>query len=309
VSSTGGEIDIDFLRGTADNPAIAGVEVRKVDFGDDFEGTSIYSREVVVNGRTTTELDIRGWEALEAQIGGIHLNNSGSPSYAYQSIVTKDGRPSLYARVIGQDPAVTTATTRAQMTLGFDADHRQQVYHSSHRVFLGADLAELRNYPDPIGWFNVFEIWNQKLPNVSGTGSARWGISIDKPDGAGSAFHWRLEGQYMQDGGGKYKFDSLFPEVLNKTVPIPFGKWVTFDLYFKRGSGSNGAIRATITPDGRPTQVLFDIKNTTIDTRNSSLYPAAWQPMKLYLDKVLLDWMRARGKRVEAWYNDFRWYR
>jgi hypothetical protein len=302
-------LDVDYARGSVDNPAIAGVVVKKVDFGAGFEGATIVKKDVVVNGKTTVQLDLRGWEALENLIGGVYFNNSGSPSYAYQSIVTKDGRTAMYSRVIAQDPAVTTATTRAQMTLGFKSTHRQQVYHSSHRMYLGTGLTELKYYPDLIHWFGIFEIWNQVLPGVSGTGSARWGIGINKDDGSGSPLYWRLEGQYMQAGGGKQPFDPLFPEVHNKTVPIPFGKWVTLDFYFKRGSGSNGAIKVTMTPDGGVTETLFNIKNHTIDPRNSGLYPAAWQPMKLYTSKEILDWMRARGKAIDAWYNDLRWYR
>jgi hypothetical protein len=293
-----GDVDVNFSNGTRDRPATAGVEVKKLYFGDDFEGT------YVSNGT------LKGWESLVSQVGGIAFNNSGSSTYAYQKVVDKDGRKALYARVLDDDPSTAySATTRAQMSLIFGEDKRQEVYHSSHRMLLGYDLGYLKNYSGSIGWFTIFEIWNRVMPGVSGNtaGSARWGIGIHKGTGVGSALYWELEGQYMQDA--TKQFDDLFTPVRNTSVAIPFGKWVTLDFYFKRGTGSNGQIRVTMTPDGGVTQTLFDIRNHTVYPGRSDLYLHAWQPMKLYLDDKLLDWMRSKGKRVEAWYNDFRWYK
>jgi hypothetical protein len=76
----------------------------------------------------------------------------------------------------------------------------------------------------------------------------------------------------------------------------------------KRGEGSNGKMIISITPDGGPTTVLFDITNTTIYPGHPELQVDSWQPFKLYLDDDYLDWMKANNKTLSIMYNDFKWY-
>jgi hypothetical protein len=100
----------------------------------------------------------------------------------------------------------------------------------------------------------------------------------------------------------------LFPGGYNTTIPIPFGQWVTLDFYLKRGEGTDGHIVITLTPDGGSAQTIFDGHGPTMYPGHPELAISAWQPFKLYTSDTIMDWMRARGKKIAAYYNDFIWF-
>lgn len=253
-----------------------------------------------------------GWNELKnnAYISDIYLNNLGGSAYAFQEIRTDPVNPSikaLYAQTIDNDPN-SIATTRAQMTIGFNNGTNLSVYHTSHRMYLNPDIGYLTNYSSSITWFTLFEIWNKRVSEWSGdqAGSARWSFSVKKLSGSGQPLYWTMDSQLMQPEAVKYNHLWNYS---NKTVPIPLGKWFTLDFYMKRGEGTNGRVIIKITPDGGATSTLFDISNTTIYPGRPDIQLSSWQPFKLYLDDTYLDWMRANNKTLSIFYNDFKWHK
>jgi len=252
-----------------------------------------------------------GWDELKnhPNISAVAIHNIGKIPYALQEM-----RPdpvisninTLYAQINDDDPNVS-GDTRAQLSLKFSDGLYLDVYHTSHRMYLNPDIGHFTNYSSSITWFTLFEIWNRHVDGWDGSvsGSARWGLSINKDRGTGQPLHWRLKSDYMQPETVHNKDMWVYR---NREIPIPLGQWFTLDLYMKRGEGTNGRMIVKITPDGGLTQVLFDVSNSTIYPGHPEIQLNSWQPFKLYLNDVYLDWMRANNKTISAYYNDFKWY-
>lgn len=261
---------------------------------------------------SNNKLQFNGWDNLKTNehVGSFNINNIGGIPYAYQEIAEDPINPSknaLYAKIIDDDP-LESGTTRAQITMGFKDGVNLSIYHTSHRLYLNPDIGHLQNYSSAITWFTIFEIWNARVAEWSGdiAGSARWSFSIKKESGVYQPLYWEISSQYMQPLN--VKFNDIW-RYTNKQTAIPLGKWFTLDLYMKRGEGSNGKMIIKITPDGEQTNVLFDITNTTIYPGHPEINLYSWQPFKLYLNDVYLDWMRDNNKTISAYYNDFKWYK
>jgi hypothetical protein len=258
------------------------------------------------------KLLFNGWDALKSHqyVENYVINNVGGTAYAYQQIKADPvnaNRKAMYAAILDDDPNMS-GTTRAQMSLRFKDGVNLSVYHTSHRIYLNPDIAYMTNYSSSIGWFELFEIWNKHVDAWDGdvAGSARWSLYVNKESGAGQPLFWVMKSEYMQPASIAYQNIWKYS---NKTVPLPLGKWVTLDMYMKRGEGSNGRLILKMTPDGGPTQVLFDITNTTIYPGHPEIQLKSWQPFKLYLDDKYLDWMRSNNKVIGAYYNDFKWHK
>lgn len=272
-------------------------------FQDDFEGSTLAG--------TSTKYPSNWSLKNHDSISSLGFNNVGGLDYAFQKFVldpTETGRTVLYAQTLNDDPAVS-GTTRAQMSIGFKTTLDLSVYHTSHRMYLHPDMQELAQYSEKITWLTLFEIWTFRNEAWDGdiAGSARWTFSLNKDVGIGKPLYWTIESEYMQPAN--IKFHDIWPKVKNTQVDIPFGKWFTLDYYLKRGQGSEGHIVIAITVDGEQKIELFNIKNHTIYPDHPELILKAWQPFKLYTSDTILDWLSARGKKLAAYYNDFKWFK
>jgi hypothetical protein len=193
------------------------------------------------------------------------------------------------------------------MSLRFKDGVNLPVYHFSQRMYLNPDIGYFTEYSSSMTWFTLVEIWNQRVESWDGdsAGSARWGLSLQKASGTGNQLYWRLKSDLMQPAAVN---DDRLWTYTNKTIPIPLGQWFTLDIYMKRGEGNDGKMVVKLTIDGGQTQVLFDVANTTQYPGHPEIQLKSWQPFKLYLNDVYLDWMRANGKTISAYYNDFKWF-
>lgn len=275
----------------------------------------------ITSNSNNSNLYFNGWDALkthpyirEFYLDNITSSNTNSNQFAYQKIVADPVNPNIKvmnAVVVDDDPN-EGGTTRAQVTMGFKDGVDLPVYHTSHRMYMGPDVKFIETYSSSITWFVLSEIWAEDgiasgiFPNGDVAGSARWGFTLKKEAGSGQPLFWRIRAEYMQ------------PEVLaynniwtyeNRTVPIPYGKWFTLDIYMKRGDSSNGKYKITMTIDSEQPIVLFDVTGSTIYPGHPELQLSAWQNFKLYLDDAYLDYMRSNNKRLDVYYNDFKWYK
>lgn len=261
-------------------------------FQDDFTGCD------VVAGALT------GWSSTLTQpsiIDSYYFNNGTSdPAYAYQDIITDAGRDVLYARIITDDPS--GGTSRAQMT--WDLLGPIPVYHTSHRMRMHPDIANLTNYSSSIRWFTLFEMWNLRDNSQGGdpAGSSRISFSIFKDSGAGQDLFWHLAYEEMQPS------ENVIWQVENRVANIPFGQWFTLDIYLIHGEGTDGQIRITITPDeGSPT-ILFDVNDSTAYAGKPELYVNQWQIFKLYTSPAIMSYMTGAGNEMSIMYNDVKWF-
>jgi len=285
----------DLEAGTVTPPVEPPAPVGDVYFADDFEGS------------TNTNL-LAGWGDWKAKmpfVGSIYFNNSTSnKAYALQDIRKDEkGRSVLHAQIFDDDPG-SGGTSRAQMTM--DLSQNLDVLHTSHRMKLHPDLAHLSQYSSSIGWMTIFEIWGARDPNMSGdpAGSSRISLSIFKASGAGQKLYWNIYHEEMQPN----PFVKMWNHQ-NTAVAIPFGKWFTLDMYVKRGIGTAGQVKVTITEDGGQPVTLFDIKNSTVWRSRTDLRLKQWQLFKLYSSDQIMDFMRNAGKEFSVQYNDVKWFK
>jgi len=284
--------------------------------GNDSQTDTVYFKgdmsEVSVSVMSDHEMELNGWPSLKDHpyLKGIYLNNVGGVNYAFQEI-RKDPvdltTKVLYAQTLDDDPNIS-GTSRAQMSMVFKDGIDLHVYHTSHRMYLHPDLDYLRNYPSAITWFSLFEIWNKHNDEWSGdpAGSARWTLSIKKADGAPQALYWDMTAEYMQPDS--IVFHRIW-QYQNLEAEIPFGQWITLDVYLKRGDGLEGQLLVKVTKEQGPPITIFNISNTTIYPGKPEIQLSTWQPFKLYTSDKILDWMRSNNKSISAYYNDFTWYK
>lgn len=274
-----------------------------------------FNNVTVAPNSSNTGMTMTGWEDL-LKVYGINnysLNNIGGVDYAFQQIVTDpagSGRKVMWAQVLDDDPSVS-GTTRAQLSVRFNSVDLG-IYHTSHRMYIHPDVDHLRNYPDKVDWFTIYEIWNEDgiskgiFPDGDPAGSSRISFHTYKDAGIGAPFYWDITAEYMQPS--TVRFDNIFTQT-NRTVPVPIGKWFKLDLWLKRGDSSNGRLVITITPDGGQPIVLFDVRGATQYPGHPELNLYSMQPFKFYLGDKYLDWMRNAGKKLAVCYDEFTLYK
>ncbi len=271
-------------------------------FNKDFEGVTLVAKS------NNTGMNFVGWGLNELTICNASLNFvSGRIDLTPCAIVNDpagSGRKVLEMRVLDDDPA-WSGTSRAQLDLSFDPTIRdQEVIHMSYRKFLHPDIAHMVNIPDfNKTWFTLHEFWYEGASGENPAGGGRVTVYIKEP--VEGKLVLRAEMQRTPAPGVQ---NQLWRQD-NQAYDIPFGVWATWDIYLKRGDKNSGQYKLTVTVDGQSPVTVFDIHDTTIlpdaPTRRCN-YVA---PFKLYGGDVLYDAMRAAGKRIQAWYNDFIWYK
>jgi hypothetical protein len=283
------------VQGTACDPDPPG----EVYFSHDFEG-------VEVNDYALTNWPIRD----NGMVVDDYLQNR--PPFALQEI-TQDpestGRAVLRSETVDWDG---DDSCRAQYDIIFGDDVNLDVYHTSHRVWFSPDISDLSSYPGNISglgssdWVTLFEIWNGVIPELGSEpgGSCRWSFGLNKAAGAGQPLRFEILSDYMTDAN---MYQELWPKQVNTTATVPLGQWVTLDMYMRRGEGSAGHLKITITPDGGSPEVLFDIQNHTVYPGYAATPLLRWQPFKLYASDPVLDFLPP-DKGFYAYYNDFAWY-
>lgn len=172
-------------------------------------------------------------------------------------------------------------------------------FYQSVRVFLPEDFRALRKYPDKITWLTISEFWNNTWWIPTEKHGFRISLGIGKPVKEESDLCFILNAENT----GQL-------EVWNANqhpVKVPIGQWFTIEYYFKEGDAQTGRFYMAITPAGGARQVVFDVKNythNTTDPRPDGL--TDYNPMKLYTSKEIVGFMRAQGKPLEIYWDDFK---
>lgn len=191
---------------------------------------------------------------------------------------------------------------RVQMDI-YDMQTGLKEFYQSVRVYLPTDMNLLKNYNGKITWFTIAEFWN----NTTWTNTPypfRVSLSLKKPTiGVGDLF-FSVDGQDFDNTTQKYT--NLWGE-LNDTMKVPIGKWFTMDYYYKEGNGTNGKFYLAITPDGEATQVVFNLTRFTHNSQDTAPNGVThFNPLKLYTSKELVAYMKAQGKPLQIFWDDFK---
>ena len=219
-----------------------------------------------------------------------------SPSaFTAVELITENAKKVLRAEIIGNDP---NDAGRFQGALYYNK--AQAEYHHSIRMKFGAGVLGAMDYNGAINaksgnaWFTAFETW-------IGQSESRINLSLNKLAAVGSPLRWELACEWEE--GSSTPYQNIWPSQINEFVPI--GKWFTMEVYIKSGQGANGQIKITITPDGEPAKVIFDVRNTTNASVGTS-YRRKSDFMKFYIGKSLRAFMLTAGKKMEVFYGDLK---
>jgi hypothetical protein len=256
---------------------------------------------------TVTEKKIWGWDELDKLVSQGFAHN-GSKAHVFEDIRDYNGKKILYAEVINDDPNIS-GTTRFQWSIFLK--ERMNYVHFGYKLFLSPALAHLSQHPDPMTWFTIIEVWNEKDPTLGEgsspyNGSCRWNININKDKGVGSPLYFTLDGEKMQPLAEAHQ--DIFPKQKSNVVVNNYlGEWLDLDFYIKKGQ-----------TDGN---IIFKLGGTEIFNFTGLVgYPnrpqldiafggQAVNVFKLYTSDKILDWMRGAGKKVFGMYDEFKWYK
>jgi hypothetical protein len=174
-------------------------------------------------------------------------------------------------------------------------------FYQTVRLRLLPDAAKVKQYPAKIDWFTLMEFWNhagwtdERYP-------FRFGFHLVKPDPApGTDLFFATAAQHQVDAK---TYVDVWHRV-NTALPVPFGTWLSVEIYFREGDRDHGRFFAAVTPDGGPRTVLFDVKDTTHHPENPA--PTGmkqFSPLKLYTSAELVDFVKAQGSALEVDWAD-----
>lgn len=280
-------------------------------FQSGFEGTT----RIEPRG-TSSDDDITGaeqgvlcsdWDSLKTvgDIRSVYFNyTGGTPEQRRAEIIddpTKPGNKILRFR-IREAYAASENQTKARVQLEFHGIRGGfREFYQSVRVFLPEEsFGALRDYPKTIEWLTISEFWNNEWWDPSEKYGFRVTLSVRKPQpGAGKDLYFGLNAE-----------DAGFHEVWNannEQHKVPIGQWFTMNYYFREGDADTGRFYLTVTPDGEQTRVVFDVHNFTHNSKDPAPNGVtAYNPLKLYTSREVMDYMKSRGKPLEIWWDELK---
>lgn len=175
--------------------------------------------------------------------------------------------------------------------------------YQAQRVFLTEDFNVLKTYPGKFGWLTISEFWNNEWWVKDEPYGFRTTLGIEKPKEGESDLYFKLD---AENAGQKQVWNAGD----QPKVKVPIGKWFTMEYYVKEGNKETGRFYMTITPDGEPKQVVFDVTNFTHNTYDPAPNGfTGWSPQKLYTSKELVGFVKSKGKTLQIYWDDFKLWR
>lgn len=171
------------------------------------------------------------------------------------------------------------------------------------RMLLLPQLAAMRDVRGRFDWFTISEWWNNADWTPEGN-AFRISVNITKTDSApGSEVYFQVAGQTRIPAEKNWNAE-IWKE-LNTSFPIPFGKWITLQYYFKEGDRDTGRFMMNASVDGGPLQRIFDIKNyTQSPTDKSPNGLTQINPIKVYTSAQIVDAIKSLGGDVRVAWDD-----
>jgi hypothetical protein len=240
-------------------------------------------------------------------IGNFNLQyHKGDSTMRQAKIVAEPGNPANHVMQFWlHQPSEEQSNGRMQANLYNNKGMKE--FYQSVRLFLSDDFHTVKKYPKEIHWLTIAEYWN----NITWSQNVPYGfritLGIGKTTAGESDLHFIVDAQDCElFKDGKQKYTTIWAET-NTTVKVPIGKWCTMEYYYKEGNRDSGRYYMAMTPEGEKKQVIFNIKNITHNTTDPAPGGVTdFNPMKLYTSKDLVNYMRAQGKTLQVYWDDFK---
>ena len=233
----------------------------------------------------------------------------GSEKQRYADIVGDPLRPGnkVFHFWLGDAWDADGGEHKARVQLEFYGIHGgAREFRQSERVLLGDAFHELESYPKSISWLTISEFWNNEWWVKNEIYGFRITLGIGKPSAASDKLTFVVEAQDQAPPTvKKYAPIRLWRD--GGKVAVPIGQWFTMEYYIKEGGPHDGRFTLWITPDGGARQKVFDVTGATHNTRDPSPNGfTGYNPMKLYTSSDIMDFMKARKKPLEIYWDDLK---
>lgn len=244
------------------------------------------------------------WDALRTDdIGIVHFNYTGGDvSKRCVKIVDdpmEDGNKVLLFS-LNDYWLASENQEKARIQLEFhEIKGGYKELYQTVRVYLAEDFDELEDWEKGFEWLTISEYWNNEWWVSGEKHGFRISVNIAKEAGEGKQLYFKVD---SQDQG----FIGVWG-TNNRNVRVPIGEWFTVEYYFKEGDDQSGRFYMAITPDGGEKLVICDVHNFTHNT--SDRFPdgiTAYNPIKLYTSKELVEFMKSKGKALRVYWDDLK---
>lgn len=211
-------------------------------------------------------------------------------------------------RYFADRPNDNTSGIKTRVALNMMALDRVDRFCHRQRMYLGEDLAKLRERPERIDWLTLAEYWGQGNWDPSFEYPFRITVNLCKDEGAGKPLYLRVHGQTLKahvprDQHGRWT--SIWEHEARDVEP-PIGQWVTTEMFVRDGDAQTGRFVMALTTAGTPRQTLFDVTDWTRhpeDPDDAGFHGVS--PMKMYTSAALTDWLREAGGALSVCWDDF----
>jgi hypothetical protein len=286
-------------------------------FQTGFEGTSKVVQDLNTNDHGSVYEHITGvdnsfsnknnwekdWRTVNNGVMQVQYTG-GDSSKRFGKIVPEPGNPNNHVLHYWLNEAWPASEgqikARIQTNLyGIKGGYKE--FYQSVRVFLTEDFNLLKSYPEPITWCTISEFWNNEWWVAGEKNGFRVTLGVGKDVAANSDLHFILE---AENAGQKLVWRA---EPKTSVIAVPIGKWFTMEYYFKEGDKETGRFYLAITPDGGAKQVVYDVHNFTHNTTDKTPNGlTGYNPMKLYTSKDIVGFVKAQGKTLQVYWDDFK---
>ncbi len=180
-------------------------------------------------------------------------------------------------------------------------------FSQSVRLYLSEDWKIIKNTNDfTMNWMTIMEFWNDGYW-IGSPFPFRASLGIIKDDSTGTDLTFKVHFDTMQVS--IHKWETMYIEK-DTSFSIPTEKWMTLEYYYEEGDENTGRFIFTVTPEGEPRQIIFNITTYTrhpLDTTPNGLH--ALSPMKMYTHTRNIDTVRSNGGVLQMYWDDFKFWK
>lgn len=285
-------------------------------FQTGFDGTVIENGEhsrATFSGADLSLTDHNSWEGLEAHanIGNVQITyEDGDIDQRFADIVNDpENEANSVMRFAIREPHIREGTKKkGRVQLNLSQNNCVKEIYQTIRLRFHPDMAHLKEWEERVYWLSIFEFWNnadwtkEKYP-------FRVTVNLYKDEsGPVKEMYFHAKGDSKKNCKNCKWHDEWTEEADH--FPIPFGEWMDIELYIKEGDENNGRFYMAVTPEGGDKVVLFNITNTTQHPKeNCADGFTHLQPLKLYTSDKLIEYMSDADKKLEIYWDDWKFYK
>lgn len=285
-------------------------------FQTGFENTTITNDEhsnAQLSGADTDLDSPNDWDGFAAHgnIGRVELNyEDGDDEQRFADIVTDpDNETNKVMRFAIREPHIKEGSKdKGRVQLEVAQNQCLKEVYQTVRLRFHPDMAYLMQWDERVYWLSIFEFWNnadwtrEKFP-------FRVTVNLFKdPTGPVEEMYFHAKGDSKRNCK-TCKWHDVWTQEANH-FPIPFGQWMEIELYIKEGDENNGRFYMAVTPEGGEKVVVFNVTNYTQHPKEKCADGFThMQPLKLYTSDKLVNYMKDNNKKLEVFWDDWKFYK